>query len=289
MALSFDFHTHSTASDGTLTPAELVEAAHRAGIRHLALTDHDTVAGISEARAHAAGLGLNLVPGVEISVSWYGRTIHVLGLGVDPENARLQAGLARLQDYRRWRAGEIARRLEKAGIPGALEGAMALAVGDQVGRTHFARFLVQAGHAPDMKRVFKRFLVSGRPGHVPGEWIYLEQAVEWIHGAGGVAVIAHPARYRFTRTRLRLLLEEFRELGGEGLEVVSGSHSPDDYRTMARHAADFDLLASAGSDYHGPENPWIELGRLPELPAGCRPVWACLQESFDGAILSDPS
>ncbi|MCG8099477.1 MAG: phosphatase, partial [Candidatus Thiodiazotropha taylori] len=155
----------------------------------------------------------------------------------------------------------------------AYEGALALAEGCLVSRTHFARFLVQSGIVEDERKVFKRFLVSGKPGHVPGEWASLEEAVGWIHAAGGQAVIAHPARYRMTRSKLRQLLKQFVALQGDGLEVVSGSHSRDDYVNMAKHARDFDLLASAGSDFHCPENPWVELGRLPRLPEGCKPVW----------------
>jgi len=289
MPLSRDFHTHSTASDGTLPPGELVCRAREAGVESLALTDHDTVAGLAEAAEAAAGAGLELIPGVEISVSWQGYTVHVVGLNVDPGDPILRKGLAGLLEYRAWRAEEIGRRLERDGIPGGYEGARAFAKGELVGRTHFAHFLVQQGHARDVREVFKRFLVKGRPGHVPGDWASLEEALGWIHGAGGVAVVAHPARYHMTRSKLRRLLGEFRELGGEALEVVSGSHSKDDCYLMARHARDFGLAASAGSDYHGPENPWIQLGRLPELPPGCRPVWTLFETETHGAVLSDTS
>ena len=289
MPLTRDFHTHSTASDGTLAPAELVRRAHAAGVELLALTDHDTLSGIPEAAAQARRLGVRLLPGVEISVTWQKQTVHLVGLNVDPAEPALRAGLARLVAYRGWRAEEIGRRLEKAGYAGAYEGARALAKGELVGRTHFAHFLVREGHAKDVREVFRHFLVKGKPGHVRGEWATLEQAVGWIHGADGVAVIAHPARYRMTRGKLRRLLGEFRELGGEGLEVVSGSHSRDECFTMARHAADFGLLASAGSDYHGPENPWIHLGQLPELPHGCMPVWTRFETKKDGTVLSDTS
>ena len=289
MSLRYDLHSHSTASDGTLPPGELVRRARGAGVEVLALTDHDTLAGLAEAAEAAGELGMRLVPGVEISVSWNGHTVHVLGLDVDPASAALRQGLARLCEYRGWRAREIGRRLEKAGIAGAYAGASALAQGELVGRTHFARFLVQAGHARDLREVFRRFLVQGRPGHVSGEWAALEEVLHWIRDAGGLAVIAHPARYRMTRSKLRRLLGEFRELGGQGLEVVSGSHSKDECFTMARHARDFGLLASAGSDYHGPENPWINLGQLPELPHGCSPVWTRFDTETDGTILSNTS
>ena len=268
-----DLHTHSTASDGTLPPAELVARAQAAGVHALALTDHDTLEGLEEAAAEAARRGMRFVPGVEISVTWGGRTVHIVGLRVDAGNAELQQGLAGLRRFRDWRAEEIGRRLERAGYPGLFEQARAHSNGRLISRTHFARALVEAGYAETTREVFRRFLVSGKPGHVPGEWADLAEAIGWIRAAGGRAVIAHPARYGLTRSKLRQLIGEFREAGGEAMEVISGSHSRDEVFTMAAHARDTGLLASAGSDYHGPENPWIELGRLPELPAGLCPVW----------------
>jgi predicted metal-dependent phosphoesterase TrpH len=274
MSLQIDLHSHSTASDGTLAPAELVARAAAAGVDLIALTDHDTTEGVEEARAAARRAGMGFMPGVEISVTWNRGTVHVLGLDLDPSDARLQAGLQGLRNFREWRAEEIGRRLHRdAGIAGASEGARALSNGRLVSRTHFARHIVERGIERDVRSVFKRYLVQGRPGHVAGEWASLEEAVGWIRGAGGRAVIAHPARYRMSRARLRRLLEAFRDAGGEGLEVVSGSHSAEESLTMARHAADFGLLASAGSDYHGPEDPWGHLGALPPLPAGCVPIW----------------
>ena len=269
----YDLHAHSTASDGTLKPSELMQRAHAAGVEVMALTDHDTLAGLHEAGQAALELGLGFVPGVEVSVSWEGVTVHVLGLGVAPDNEVLQRGLARLREYRDWRAEEIGRRLARHGIEGAFEGARALSNGRLISRTHFARFLVEKQHARDLRAVFRRFLVNGKPGHVAGQWAELEDAVRWIHAAGGQAVIAHPARYRVTRSKLRRLIATFAEMGGEALEVVSGSHSREDYFAMAQHAEDFGLLASAGSDYHGPEHPWIELGRLPALPRECKAIW----------------
>ncbi|QFY89931.1 PHP domain-containing protein [Magnetovirga frankeli] len=274
MQQRYDLHSHSKASDGTLSPAELVCRARAAGITHFALTDHDTLSGIAEAQGQAQALGLGFTSGVEISVSWNKRTLHLLGLGVDANHPGLLQGLDGLLAFRVWRAEEIARRLKRdAGIADALAGAAALAQGDLIGRTHFAQFLVQAGRAKGVREVFKHFLVNGKPGHVPGDWASLEQAIGWIRAAGGQAVLAHPARYSLTRNKLRGLLGQFQELGGAGLEVVSGSHSLDDCQTMAHHARDFALLASAGSDYHGPESPWLELGRLPPLPSICRPIW----------------
>lgn len=268
-----DLHTHSSASDGSLAPEALVARAAAAGIEVLALTDHDTVAGIDAASSAAAQHGITLVPGVEVSVTWGGRTIHIVGLGVDRNDPALRDGLQGVADYRLERAREIARRLAAHGIEGALEGASAQANGGLIGRTHFARFLVQAGHASELRDVFKRYLVKGKPGHVAGEWADLARAVAWINGAGGQAVVAHPARYRFTRSKLMRFIGEFKELGGVGIEVVSGSHSRDDMFVYAQYARETGLLASAGSDYHGPGNPWIELGASPPLPDGCTPIW----------------
>ena len=271
--LTIDLHTHSTASDGTLTPAQLVDKAAAAGIRNLALTDHDTTAGLAEAQAAADKHAIRLINGCEISVSWSQTTIHVVGLNIDPDNQTLQQGLSGLREYRDWRAREIARKLELYGLENAYEGAAAFAKGELIGRTHFAHYLVQHGHAESIRQVFKKFLVKNKPGYVSGRWAALGDVVDWITAAGGQAVIAHPARYSVTRAKLLRLLDEFREAGGIGLEVVSGSHSRDEYQTMARHAENKQLKASAGSDYHGPENPWIELGRLPALPDNCEPVW----------------
>jgi predicted metal-dependent phosphoesterase TrpH len=273
MFCTYDLHSHSTASDGTLSPAALVRAAGEAGVRVLALTDHDTTAGVGEALQAAAGLNLELLPGVEISVTWSAQTVHIVGLNLDPENETLQAGLCSLREFREWRAHEIGLRLEKSGIPDAYAGALAHSNGSLVSRTHFARMLVERGLVEDERKVFKRYLVKGKPGYVPGDWASLEAAVSWIHAAGGQAVVAHPARYKMTRSKLRRLFAEFKALGGEAIEVISGSHSRDDMVAMAKHAADFDLLASAGSDFHNPELPWIVLGRLPMLPGDCRPIW----------------
>lgn len=282
MSLHYDLHSHSTVSDGTLSPEALVQRAAAQGVDVLALTDHDATDGLGAARAAAHRHGIELVNGVEVSATWAGQTVHIVGLHIDPDTPVLQRGLARLGAFRKWRGEEIARRLEKAGIAGAHAGALAHAQGDILSRTHFAHFLVEHGHAPDVRRVFKRFLVRGKPGHVPGEWAALEETLDWIHAAGGQAVLAHPARYRISAGRLRALIGEFRECGGAALEVVSGSHGPEDVRLMARLASQFDLLASCGSDYHGPPSPYIELGKLPRLPTGCVPIW----ESWESVAVS---
>jgi predicted metal-dependent phosphoesterase TrpH len=273
MDIIYDLHSHSTASDGTLTPTQLIRRAHDAGVGALALTDHDSTEGIAEAQQAASKCGLRLVPGAEISVTWAGRTIHIVALGINPRSPSLQQGLKKLVEFRRWRAEEIGRKLELKGIGGAYEAARSLSNGTLISRTHFARFLVEQGRAKDMRAVFRHYLVKGKPGHVHGEWASLDETVGWIRNAGGQAVIAHPARYRLTRTKLRKLIRDFREAGGAALEVVSGSHSTDEAFTMAAHAKDYELLSSAGSDFHSPEQSWTELGRLAPLPHGCVPVW----------------
>lgn len=283
---SYDLHSHSWVSDGTLSPTALVERAHAAGVEVLALTDHDDTGGCAEASAAAGRLGMTLVPGVEVSVTWQAMTIHVVGLQVDPASPPLQTGLESLREFRDWRAGEIGRRLAQRGIDGAYEGAQALARGRIISRTHFAHYLVSRGCGADVREVFKHYLRRNKPGHVPGQWAGLEAALGWIRAAGGIAVLAHPARYDLTASKLRRLLGEFVECGGEGIEVVSGSHTPNDVQAMARHARNFDLLASMGSDYHGPENPWVELGRLQILPEGLTPVWQRLQQHQSQPVLT---
>jgi len=269
----YDLHTHTVYSDGALAPAELVARAAANGVQVLALTDHDVTDGVPEAQAAAQQAGITLVPGVEISVTWGAQTVHVVGLQIDITHPGLQAGLARLREFREWRAEEIGRRLAKAGIAGASEGARALAQRGLVSRTHFAQFLVASGHAADVRSVFKKYLVHGKPGYVPGQWAGLDEAIGWIRAAGGQAVLAHPARYKITATRLKKLLGEFRDAGGAAIEVVSGSHSRDDMFRFAQLARSFGLLASSGSDFHGPHNYYMDLGPMPPLPDGCTPVW----------------
>lgn len=272
-ATVYDLHTHTFYSDGALAPAELVARAVAHGVHVMALTDHDVTDGLSEAQAAADAAGLTLVPGTEISVTWGGLTVHVLGLHIDIANPSLQAGLARMREFREWRADEMGRRLAKAGIGGAVEGARARAQRGLVSRTHFAQFLVDAGHALDVRSVFKKYLVQGKPGHVPGQWATLEEAVSWIRAAGGQAVLAHPARYKLTATRLKKLLDEFRTAGGVGIEVISGSHSRDDVFRFAQLARHYEFLASSGSDFHSPQNCHMDLGPMPPLPEGCIPIW----------------
>lgn len=269
----YDLHAHTTASDGSLTPTALVEHAANCGINVLAVTDHDATAGLSEAMSAARQNSISLVPGIELSVTWAHQTIHVVGLHIEPGCAVLQRGLEKLHAFRLWRAEEIARRLEKARIPDSLAGAQAYARGKIISRTHFAHFLVAEGYAKDMKQVFKRYLVRNKPGYVPGQWAELDEALNWIRGAGGLAVLAHPARYQLSSQRLRQLLADFHDLGGVGIEVVSGSHSQGDILRFAQLAEHYGFYASRGSDYHGPENAYADPARLSKLPPHCRPIW----------------
>lgn len=268
-----DLHSHSTISDGTMTPAELVTHAAGQGVRVLALTDHDDTSGLAEAAEVAARHDMQLVPGVEISVTWRKRTLHIVGLRIDPEFAPLAAGLQAIRDGRHLRAQGMAKSLENIGIADSLSGAYQYAKQGIISRTHFARFLVEKGYARDTRSVFKKFLIKGKPGYFEHSWASLAEAMGWIIGSGGVAVIAHPGRYDLGRTNMLLLLEEFRSLGGAAIEVVTGSHSVDQYQEFAKLARQFELKASMGSDYHGPGHAYIEMGRLPELPHGCVPVW----------------
>ena len=272
--LNIDLHCHSTISDGLLSPTQLVERAAMRGVKTLALTDHDDVAGLDEARRVANEKNITLINGVEISVSWRGRTLHILGLDIDLTYAPLIEGLLSIRHGRTERAHSIANELEKCGIHGSLEGAYAH-VGERqlIGRTHFARFLVKHGHAKDVKSVFKKFLVKGKPGYVSHQWASLSDAVSWITDSGGRAVIAHPARYKLGKNSLDELLHEFRSLGGAGIEVITASHTPEQTLLFAQHAQRMDLLASCGSDYHGTGESYFDLGQLPDLPTGCTPVW----------------
>jgi len=272
--LNIDLHCHSNISDGVLTPAQLVERAARRGVEMLALTDHDDIAGLAEAGQMAKIKSIAFINGVEISVSWRGRTLHIIGLDIDPAYAPLVEGLAAIRAGRAQRAENIALELEKIGIRGSLEGAYAY-VGERglIGRTHFARFLVEQDYAKDVKSVFKKYLVKGKPGYTPHEWASFSDAVSWIRNSGGHAVIAHPARYGLGKNVLSDLLDEFCVLGGSGIEVVTSSHTPEQMRHFAHHAQNRNLLVSCGSDFHGPSESYFDLGQLPEFPHGCTPVW----------------
>lgn len=272
--INLDLHCHSTYSDGTLSPDELVARAAQRGVAVLALTDHDDTSGLAGARAAAQRHGLRLIDGVEISVTWRGQTIHIVGLNIDPDNAALQAGLAATRAGRDSRAEKISAAFDALGITGSREGAQEFATNPQLmSRTHFARFLIKRGVVKDMKGAFRRFLGGGQPCFVPHQWASLSDAVTWINGSGGVAVIAHPGRYPFDTDQLRELIAEFRDAGGAALEVVTSSHTPRQYAVFAEHARRFGLAASTGSDFHSPAESYHDLGGLPPLPAGCVPVW----------------
>ncbi|HOW48581.1 MAG TPA: 3',5'-nucleoside bisphosphate phosphatase [Rubrivivax sp.] len=282
--INADLHCHSTVSDGTLEPEALAARAARNGVQLWALTDHDEVGGQARAAAAARAQGLDYLTGVEVSVTFAGVSVHVVGLGFDPGDARLREGLTRTRDGRGERAHQIAAELAKAGIPGAYEGALAHAGNPRmIARTHFARFLVDAGVCADTDQVFRRYLVEGKPGYVPHRWAALGDAVRWIVDAGGVAVVAHPGRCRFTPTEEYALFSEFAAHGGRGVEVVTGSHTPAEYAKYADVAQEFGLLASRGSDFHAPAESRIDLGTLPPLPPPLTPVWAELQHRVQRA------
>ncbi|EGV37300.1 PHP domain-containing protein [Neisseria weaveri] len=274
-----DLHCHSTVSDGRLSPAEVVRLAHANGCTMLALTDHDHTGGLAEARAEAGSLGMRLVSGVEISVTWRHRTVHIVGLDFDEQNEALQNLLVEVRKGRLKRLAEIAAKLEKKGISGAYEGALALAVNQEmVSRTHIAEFLINQGHVRNKQQAFAKYLGDGKPASVKHEWATLEQAVSAICGAGGVAVIAHPMRYGFSATAKRNLFEEFKALGGQAIEVHSGNCDKNDRLNYALLAERYGLSASLGSDFHRPNDySGGTLGACPELPDICKPVWHSFQ------------
>lgn len=277
--MNADLHCHSCVSDGTLTPEALAQRAKERGVELWALTDHDEVGGQQRARDAALALGLPYLTGTEISVSFCGQTVHIVGLGFDPDDSALKQGLATTRGGRRERALEMADSLAKAGIHGSFEGALKY-VGnpDLISRTHFARYLVETGVCADTSEVFRRFLTEGKPGFVPHRWAGLRDAVHWITEAGGMAVIAHPARYKFTANEEHALFSEFKSHGGRGVEVVTGSHSAAEAVRYAEAALEYGLAASRGSDFHSPDESHTDLGALPELPGSLTPVWEALHE-----------
>ena len=277
--LNADLHSHSTVSDGLLAPAAVVRRAAANGVELLALTDHDEVGGIAEARAAAADSSLQLVAGAEVSVSWGDdHTVHVVALGFDSDRGHLAESLARVRAGRDARARRMAEELDRVGIHGAYEGALRYAAGNPalIGRSHFARYIVELGHAKEVKAVFDWWLAKGKPGYVRHPWASMAEALGWIAASGGIAVLAHPGRYRLSRAEMEALLGEFEDLGGVGIEVLSGSHGDDQVRDFAQAARRYGFLASRGSDFHGPGESWVDLGRLPALPPDLLPVWTRL-------------
>lgn len=272
--LNVDLHCHSNISDGTLTPTALAARAKKNGVDVWAMTDHDEVSGIAEARIAAAALDMIYVPGVEISITWAGQTVHIVGLQIDENNQALVDGLAATRGGREQRAREMAAQLEAVGIHDAFQGALKF-VGnpDLISRTHFARYIMELGMCKDLNEVFSKYLGDDKPGFVPHRWATLQNSVEWITGAGGIAVIAHPGRYKFSDLAFDALFNEFKEFGGAGIEVTTGSHSVDQYDYYAKVAKTYGFLASRGSDFHGPGESRVDLGGLPPLPSGLKPVW----------------
>ena len=277
--MNADLHCHSFVSDGTLSPEALAARAKANGVDLWALTDHDEVGGQQRAREAAQAAGLPWLSGVEISVTFLDVTVHIVGLGFDPEDAALHAGLVATRGGRTQRAQDMAAGLEKLGIKGSYEGALQFAGNPElISRTHFARYLVEIGACRDTQSVFRKYLVEGKPGYVPHRWASLQDAVTWITQAGGAAVVAHPARYRFSANEEYALFTEFKKHGGLGVEVVTGSHSSAEAARYAEIAVEFGLLASRGSDFHSPEESHADLGTLPPLPGHLKPVWEALAD-----------
>ena len=269
-----DLHCHSNISDGVLTPAAVAARAKANGVDLWALTDHDELDGIPAARAAAAELGLDYVSGVEISITWAGQTVHIVGLQIDENNEQLALGLRATRSGRERRAREMAEQLARAGVPGAYEGALKF-VGnpDLIGRTHFARYIIELGVCSDVASVFRSYLIEGKPGYVPHRWATLSQAVTWIRGAGGTAVVAHPGRYKFSKLAFDEFFNAFKDLGGRAIEVMTGSHTVEQYAIYAKLAKHYGFLASRGSDFHAPGESRVDLGALPPFPPGLAPVW----------------
>ncbi|NLY63872.1 MAG: PHP domain-containing protein [Alcaligenaceae bacterium] len=275
--LNVDLHCHSTVSDGVLSPAEVARRAAGNGVNIWSLTDHDEVGGQAEARQVAESLGMTYIPGIEISVTWAEHTLHIVGLGIDPDNEEMNAGLDRIRTDRVSRAHEMSGKLETFGIKDAFQGALRYADNPNLlSRTHFARYIVEAGYCKTMQEVFDKYLADGKPGYVAGDWASLEEALGWIKSAGGIAVIAHPGRYKYSRSEFITLFKTFKLMGGRGIEVVTGSHTVDQYHQYAHVARQYGFLASCGSDFHSPQESPMDLGKLPPLPSGLQPVWEAI-------------
>jgi 3',5'-nucleoside bisphosphate phosphatase len=276
--LNADLHCHSVVSDGTLTPEALAQRAKANGVELWALTDHDEIGGQDRAMAAARQADLPYLTGVEVSVTFVNVTVHIIGLGFDHTHPALVAGLRQTRGGREERARDMGADLAKVGIPGAYEGAMKYVGNPElISRSHFARYIVEAGFCADTNAVFRKYLAEGKPGFVPHRWASLGDAVDWITGAGGVAVVAHPGRYKFTANEEFALFTEFKAHGGQGVEVITGAHSQADYVKYAEFCREFDLVASRGSDFHSPEESHTDLGKLPDLPGGVTPVWDLLE------------
>jgi hypothetical protein len=272
----YDLHSHSTASDGSLSPTELVQRAYQHGVTALALTDHDTTCGLNEAQDCAAITGIRLIPGIELSTNWENKCFHIVGLGIDPTYPPLAQATQHLHHLRLERAEKIAEKLEKKHITGSLEAIKKSAGDGMITRTHFADFLVSQKHVDTQQEAFDRYLTKGKPAYVSTSWTELELAVSWITESGGVAVVAHPLRYQLTASWMKRLLTAFKDAGGQGIEVITSRINNDEIRLAADYAKRFELAGSTGSDFHSPDNPWVELGRFAPLPANIKPVWELL-------------
>jgi len=272
-SLVYDLHSHTTASDGVLTPDELIKRAKHRGVNVLAVTDHDTTAGLSAAQQSATSQGITLVNGIELSATWQKNHIHIVGLNINAESAELENKLITVQKIRHDRAQEMAQRLQKVGIDNALAGAQAFSGNNNMTRTHFARYIVSIGKARTMAEVFKRYLTPGNPGYVSVDWIPLDEAVGLITSAGGRAVVAHPARYKMTNTKMKKMLAAFSDCGGAGIEVINSGSTREIIENNISLANQFGLAASIGSDFHSPDNKYVDLGRFPPLPDNVTPIW----------------
>lgn len=273
MEQKYDLHCHSSFSDGELTPDMLIARAIEQGVTTLALTDHDTLAGLSSAQQAAERHNLNFIPGVELSCLWNKKTFHILGLNIDPANKQLQAGTLQLQNIRLERAKKIAIKLEKNKIPGAFEAVLADAGKGMITRPHFAYYLLRNNYVSSMQDAFDRYLALGKPAFVSTQWVELENAINWIKAAGGIAVVAHPMRYNLTASWMRRFLQAFKDMGGQAIEVITARSSPDEIRRTIQFAKQYELYGSVGSDFHSSTNQWVELGRLAPLPINIKPVW----------------
>lgn len=275
MTECYDFHCHSNASDGALQPVDLIRRAQQQGVTCLALTDHDTVNGLIAAQQEATALGMRFINGIELSVTWESHSLHIVGLNIDINNADLLQGIAGLQAIRAERAQKIAYKLQQKRIPDVYPAIVAAAGAGMITRSHFADFLYKQGHVADLQEAFDRYLGRGKPAYVSTTWASLNEAVDWITRAGGVAVLAHPLRYKLSKSWFTRMLTAFKQAGGQAIEVVSGRSSADEIALLGLHAQRHNLLGSVGSDFHSPANQWVELGRLYPLPANITPVWQC--------------
>jgi predicted metal-dependent phosphoesterase TrpH len=273
MTEKYDLHCHSTASDGSLTPTEVIHRAQQQGVTSLALTDHDTINGQSEAANAAVECNIKYIPGIEISTTWENKCFHILGLNIDPKNTALITGIKDLQTLRTERAKKIALKLEKKRIPDSYEAVIKMANGGMITRAHFANFLLSQNYVSTQQQAFDRYLGKGKPAFVSTTWADLDKAINWINQSGGIAVIAHPLRYKLSASWMRRFLSYFKQSGGQGIEVITGRTTPDEIRRTMIYANQYELAASVGSDFHTPDNPWVELGRLAPLTSNITPVW----------------